>query len=533
MDRAGWFACVLVSALTWTGCTTDVDADPAAEGRAGRDRSRDDAKPAGPEIERPEGWDEATHGRGTEADYARLFGADEVHRIDIVMTPDSRQQMLDDMEGLIGKLGAGGSGFGPPRGGQTSNACQGRAAGDACSLDMNDGEGTCRQFGSQQMFCLPNNFRPGSAAIDLIGGDPMYVPVTVEYDGERFEHVAMRFKGNSSLRGSWSAGRLKLGFRLNFDHYETEHPEITDQRFFGFSEMTFSSGFRDPSMIRDRLAAELASDFGLTTARCSFVRIYVDSGAGSEYWGLYTMIEDPSDELIEEQFADGSGNVYKPDGPGANWTRFDEAGFVKKTNQEQADYGDVMSAVEALHASREDGPGWRAALESTFDVDDFLKVLAFSRSIGHWDGYGVMAHNYYLYGDPSQGGRLVWISWDHNLTWQSQMMGFGRGLSVAMDEVTEDWPLIRYLLDDPVYRARYGEALGEMLEGAYAKERFDARAAELHDLVEPFVLGDEGEHAPFTTLDSAESFSGAIDDPKSGLRAVADGLRSAVEAVAR
>lgn len=528
MVRAGWLACAFVNALFWSGCATDGDADAAGEGRSRRDRARDEDK----QVERPDGWDDATHGRGAETDYARLFGADEVHRIDIVMSPDSRQRMLDDMEGLIGELGAGSSSSGRPRG-QTSSACRGRAAGDACMLDMAGGEGTCRQFGSQQMFCLPNNFRPGSAAIDLIGGDPIYVPVTVEYDGERFEHVAMRFKGNSSLRGSWREGRLKLGFRLNFDHYETDHPEITDQRFFGFSEMTFSSAYRDPSMIRDRLAAEIASDFGLTTARCSFVRVYVDSGAGSEYWGLYTMIEDPSDELIEEQFADDSGNVYKPDGPGANWTRFDEAGFVKKTNQEQADYSDVMHAVEALHASRDDAPGWRAALESAFHVDDFLKVLAFSRAIGHWDGYGVMAHNYYLYGDPSQDGRLVWISWDHNLTWQSQGMGFGRGLTIGMDEVTEDWPLIRYLLDDPVYRARYTEALGEMLEGAYAKERFDARAGELHRLVEPFVLGDKGESEPFTTLASPEAFMNALDDPQTGLLTTADGLRNAVEAFAR
>ena len=49
--------------------------------------------------------------------------------------------------------------------------------------------------------------------------------------------------------------------------------------------------------------------------------------------GLYTMIEDPSDDMLEAQFGDDSGNLYKPDGEGAKWARFVQDSFVKKTNE--------------------------------------------------------------------------------------------------------------------------------------------------------------------------------------------------------
>lgn len=524
---------MLVRRLCWLfvlvvcACADD-DAERTEQADVAREQAAEKVSSDGPK--RPEGWEEASHGRGADADYERLFEGDVVHRIDIKMSADARRQQLDNMEELVGKLGEGRS-FGMP---PDPKLCEGKREGDACeSANAEAGESACRAFGPDRLLCLPKaaaamgGERRGP--LDLIGGDPVYVPVTIELDGTRWQHVGMRYKGNSSLRGGWGSGNLKLGFRLNFDHFEDQEPEITDQRFFGFSDMTFSSAYNDRSLIRDKLASELAVDFGLITARCAFYRVYVDAGEGSEYWGLYTMLEDPSDELIEAQFEDSSGNVYKPDGPGAAFTEFDAESFAKKTNQEADDYSDVQATFAALHASREDAAAWRSELEQHFDVDNFLDVLAFSRAIGHWDGYGVMAHNYYLYGDPAQNGRLVWISWDHNLTWQGQMgSAFGQ-VSVMMDEVKDNWPMIRYLLDDSVYRERYLDALERFMHGAYEKERFDARAAELHALVAPYVLGEpDGEAAPFTALKMPEEFESALDDPMRGLISVADARRADV-----
>jgi hypothetical protein len=325
---------------------------------------------------------------------------------------------------------------------------------------------------------------------------------------------------------------LKLGFRLNFDRYEDEHPEVDDQRFYGFSELTFSSGFRDPSLIRDKLAEQVLRGLEIPTARCAFYQVYVDAGEGPVYWGLYTMIEDPSDQMIEAQFADKSGNLYKPDGPAANWTRFEKESFEKKSNKEADDYSDIMAAINALNAPRTDAQVWRAGLDATFNVQSFWDVVAFSRTVGHWDGYGVMAHNYYLYGDPSDNGRLLWISWDHNLAWQGTG-GFGR-ISVMMDEISADWPLLRFLLDDPVYRAQYIEALKKTRAAPILQQQaFEALASKLHALIAPAVVGADGqpgEQAPYTFITQPADFQNALTDPTRGLFAAASSLLSAVDA---
>ena len=457
---------------------------------------------------RPVGWSQPSHGDDAPGDYARLFDDARVQRMDVVMTPEVQWTLYDDLTQRIG----------PPAGTSGSpaavRACAGKAQRAPCSfLDVS---GTCATSG-RTLSCRAAD---QAGAIDMVPGDPTTVPVTIRYEGREWNHVGMRFKGNSSLTGPWRSGARKLGFRLDFDEYEDEHPELKNQRFFGFGKLTFSSNYSDATLIREKLASDLIRDAGLVVARTAFYRLYVDAGNGPEYWGLYTMVEDPSDLLPSTQFPDGSGNLYKPDGPGADFTRFDPRGFEKKSNEKAADYGDVMAAIAALHAPRTDAAAWRRGLEATFDVESFLHNLAITRAIDHWDTYGQMSHNYYLYGDPSQNGRLVWISWDHNMTWTP-----GRGrTSIVPDNAPERWPLLRFLIADPVYRERYLQLLDEFAGGVYEKAAFDARARALHALVAPFVVGAEGERAPYTLLRSAGAFTSGID----ALITTADARRAAI-----
>ena len=169
--------------------------------------------------------------------------------------------------------------------------------------------------------------------------------------------------------------------------------------------------------------------------------------------------------------------------------------------------------------------------DAVFNVQSFWNVVAFSRAVGHWDGYGVMAHNYYLYGDPSDNKRLMWLSWDHNLAWQGQ--SFGR-LSVLMDEVSQDWPLLRFLLDDPVYRAQYLDTLRKTSDApVLQQEAFEALATKLHTLIGPYVIGGNGqtgETAPYTFIAQPSDFQNALSDPMRGLFTSARSLGSAVDA---
>jgi hypothetical protein len=405
-------------------------------------------------LVRPEHWTRASHCKYEDANYELLFPDDEVQRLDIIMSPEDAQAMYDDLEQMLGPFGGG------------------------------------------------NQQPPGPSENE----DPIYIPTTVRFGEHTWTEVGMRYKGNSSLKFAWSDGILKLSFRLHFDNFADETPELEDQRFWGFRKMTFASAYKDPSYLRDKVAAEVFRDFGVPAARSSYVELWVDQGEGPAYWGVYVMIEDPSDELVQTQFSEG-GNLYKPEGPGADWTYFDQAGFVKKTNEDSSDWSDVEAAIEALHADPSDDAAWRAQLDSTFDVEHFLRFLAVNQTLQNWDTYGVAPHNYYVYADPDDGHRLTWIPWDLNLTF-FEGSGGHTALSILLEEVNgASWPLIRFVLDDPVYGPAYLAILGELYDTAFDVNAIENRMIAYHDLVAPYVAD---EVAPYTHLVNDQEFADSL-----------------------
>jgi hypothetical protein len=159
------------------------------------------------------------------------------------------------------------------------------------------GEGRLPPFGAGSADAGAGFGARPSGAVSILAEDPMYVPVEVRHEGHVWTRVGMRYKGNSSLAAS--AGRGKLPFRVDFDEYEDQFPEVDNQRFHGFDELTFASNWNDDSQLRECFATELLRDHGVPAARCAFYTVYIDVGEGLAYWGLDSMIEDPSDAMIE------------------------------------------------------------------------------------------------------------------------------------------------------------------------------------------------------------------------------------------
>jgi len=426
-----------------------------------------DEPPDGPILYNPD-WTEASHGRA-DPRYAVVFPQDSVNRVDIVMTAAQWQSVLANVSNLFGfGFGGGaGTGEGPP------------------------------------------------------GEDPEYVDVTVTFAGREWRNVGFRPKGHTSLLFSWWTGIQKLPFRLHFDRFEDDFPGIQDQRIYGFKELSMAPGFSDPSLLRERLAADLFRMAGVPAARTAFYRVYIDFGGGPRYSGLYTMVEVIDDTMVEDQFGEDSGNIYKPE---SSWRDFDERRFEKKNHKAEADFSDVRAAISALNdpVRATDPATWREGLEAVFDVDHFLHWLAVSTAIVNRDSYGAHPRNYYLYHHSVRG--LVWIPWDHNsaLDGSPGITSGGRrsseGLSLLMDGVDSDWPLIRYFMDDPVYQARYLAHLEAFVEDVFIATRTDPMLDRLEALITPWVVGPDGEQPGFTQLTSPGAFSNGVAELRQHLR---------------
>jgi spore coat protein CotH len=340
---------------------------------------------------------------------------------------------------------------------------------------------------------------------------PLWVPCSFRYNGREWYKVGIRYKGNSSLRECLRRNIRKYSFKFDFDQFEVDYPAIRNQRFFGFRQLNLSNGFDDMSLMREKTADDLFREFGISSAHCSFVELWIDYGEGSKYFGLYTMIEEVEEDVVKTQFEEG-GNLYKPEGPAATFAygTYMLSQFYLQNNTGTADYSDVRALYETINsATRLSNPSvWKSELENVFDVPHFLKWLASNTVMVNWDTYGKMSHNYYLYNDPATG-RLIWIPWDNNESLRPGKQG--GGLSLGLTEVTNGWPLIRFLINDPAWLAQYKDNIGDFISDVFSASSITGRIDGQAQLIRPYAIAEQ---PGYTFLSGASSFDNGILEMK-------------------
>ena len=406
----------------------------------------------------PTDWTTATHTKSGAANFGLVFDDNKVQRIDIVVTKKRWQLMLANMTTLYGAFGTGSQ----PGGGSS------------------------------------------------VTENPMFVPAEVFYNGKQWYRVGVRFKGNSSLQSTWKSGNYKMSFKLDFDEFEDQYPQIDNQRFNGFKQLSLKNNFDDKSMLREKVAADIFRSEGLAVSNTAFYVVYVDYGDGPTYFGVYTLTEEVDDTVIKNQFPNSKGNLYKPDGTAASFAfgTYNTTELVKETNEDAADYTDVRALYDAVHdATRTTDPAaWRTKLDNAFDTDVFLHYLATNTAIQNWDTYGKMTHNYFLYNNLSTN-KLTWIPWDNNEALQTGKQGG----SLPMNFVGltgSQWPLIGYMYQDAVYQAKYKVYARQVIEGSFKPTTVQALYTKYAALVEPYATIEK---RGYSFLSSAADFTPAIN----------------------
>nr|WP_319267099.1 CotH kinase family protein [uncultured Draconibacterium sp.] len=415
-------------------------------------------------------WDDATHSKSAELNYNVVFNQNEVLRFDITINSDDWSNMQSNLSSVLGSSGGG---------------------------------------------------RPGQS---LDFDDPMFVPCSFKFNDTEWYHVGIRYKGNSSLQSTYQSGIKKFSFKLDFDEFEDDYPAIKNQRFYGFKQLNLKNNYLDLSQIREKVGADVFRQFGLASPQTAFCVVYIDYGNGPQYYGLYTIVEEVDDSVIKTQFADGSGNLYKPDGDVASFANgtYDTGELELKTNEDSANFSDARALYDIINSSlrTSDVETWKNNLESVFNVDAFLKYLAANNIIQNWDTYGNMTHNYYLYNNPVNS-LLTWIPWDNNEAFQEGKR-YGT-LSLSMSEVSSNWPLIKYIIAQPEYEAIYEGYLQQFIDEVFIPSEMISTYSTYYDLIKEYVYTEE---SGYSFLSSDSQFDSAVETLKTHVQSRNDVVES-------
>ncbi len=313
-----------------------------------------------------------------------------------------------------------------------------------------------------------------------------YYRADIWIDDELVQDVAVRAKGNSSLRQVTTTGSNRVGLKVDVNFFNSA------RTYHGIKKLNYSNGFSDPTLMKEFLGYELMAAMDVPAPRACFVDLWVND----THLGVYTQVEQVDAHFLAERFGDSNGTLYKPEilAGTLDWTEEDVSGAVSAPeissttesfnigggNLEDiisrlgdvgwipgregpaaeeptspalggnvnpmgmAPPGDMMGGSDYLTSvglkTNEDSPDYSGLfdllevlnsnpdetstedLERVLEVDEVLRFLAVSAALVHLDNYIGMGHNYYLYED---GGKFWIIPWDLNMIFG----GFDSGLS--------------------------------------------------------------------------------------------------------
>jgi spore coat protein CotH len=282
-----------------------------------------------------------------------------------------------------------------------------------------------------------------------------WISATVRIDGTTFENVGLRLKGNSSLRGlsgvrgAGPAGKEDTGAATatatatptdaaaaeqepgadtsaevpepGDGEADADSPEtlpwlirldqfVDSQRYQGRTDFVIR-GNNSESSLNEAVALELLGAAGLTTQKAAAVRFSVN---GSDE-DLRLVIENPDDELWNEDTFDAEGNTYEAKSGGDYSYRGTNPDAYNDVFEQKAGNDDLAPLTTFLDfINNSSDADFTAHLGEHLDVDAFATYLAMQELVGNFDDIDGPGNNSYLRYDAASGLMTV-VSWDENL----------------------------------------------------------------------------------------------------------------------
>ncbi|MBC7774699.1 MAG: CotH kinase family protein, partial [Phycisphaerae bacterium] len=336
-----------------------------------------------------------------------------------------------------------------------------------------------------------NNWDTKLDSLKAIDNGDYLLAKSVEINGQLFDSVGVKYKGNSS----YNANNNKNPLHIELNYVKK------GQNYNGVKDIKLGNGFSDPTFVREPLSYEIARKY-MDAPRANHAKVWMNG----TYWGLYSNVESVNKQFLRDHYyTDGDNPFFKcnPEdfgGPGTGgnypdlvYSSTDSAFYYNKYDI-QSDYGwkELLQLMETL----KNNPNSAANI---LDVDRALWMLAFNNVLINLDSYtGAFAQNYYLYHDKNDR----WLStvWDLNMSYGAfPLLSSNQTLSLTQmkqldplaQSTNSNRPLIKQLLSNPTWKRMYLAHLKTILFENFASEAdYKDRALELQAVIDAAVQAD-------------------------------------------
>lgn len=333
-----------------------------------------------------------------------------------------------------------------------------------------------------------------------------YYAADVTINGQTFENVGIRPKGNTSLTQVASSDSDRYSFKIEFDHYQD------GQTCWGLDKLVLNNLMSDATYLKEYFVYDMFAFLDMPASDYAMAEITVNG----EPWGIYLALEGVEESFLTRNFGASPGELYKPENMGGGMSSggsdlnyidddLDSYETIWEGEVTDTDDADHQRVVEALKKISEGDL-------SGVDVDLMCKYMAVQTFVVNLDSLsGNMAHNYYLY---EKDGQLALLPWDYNLAFGGFMSGDASStinfpIDTPVSGVSmEDRQIFAVILNDEDACALYHSYLEKLCTEYVQGGQFELTYTMLRGLLDSRVATEEHDPTAFYT---AEEYTEAVE----------------------
>lgn len=308
---------------------------------------------------------------------------------------------------------------------------------------------------------------------------------TVAINGQVFDSVGIRYKGNST----YNSNQIKNPLNIKLDYI------IDDQEIEGYGTLKLANGFKDPTLVREVLSYEIARKY-FPASQSNYANVYING----THLGLYTNDQSVDKFFMQSHFGSRNNTSVKGEittnGPplGGVWEYYGEDStnyFGYYAMKSDDGWEELIHFLDTLNNHEE-------YIHQLLNIDRHLWFLAFSNLLVNLDGPINNPQNHYLYKDNN--GRFNPIPWDLNESFgvfrSHQTLGNLntnqlQQLSPFANINEDNFPIISHILSHETYRKIYVAHMKTMIEENFENNWYEERAYEIQDLIDADVQSDQ------------------------------------------
>jgi len=314
--------------------------------------------------------------------------------------------------------------------------------------------------------------------------------LSVEINGEKLNFNKVTF----SLGGTSSRVFARQGFNI----------KIGDKKdLYGRKNFKIRPDAREATYLRSKLTCDIHNRLGLPSISANYITLYLND----EYMGLYVLMDSIKTSWIEFVYGDeNTTSLYKCNMVNNFLTYESSSAGCINENKDVTDNSELETFLKALDnaKSAED-------IEDIFDIDLFLKEMAFEYLSGSWDHYLIFAHNFFLYKPKNDKWKFLLYDFDSEFGQDIGSRYFIPGKAIEKVDFLnlsfKQWSKPRHLLDILIFNnsTRFNNILSNIVTDVFNPGTLFPRINELKTFIKPYVEKDK-------TPDSNGKYPGRINE---------------------